>query len=126
MLPGFVKMRKDEHPDAVVAAHPECPFETTELADYVGSTTGILRFCAGSSAQEFIIATEVGILHRLRKENPDKRFVPLAEQAVCLDMKKTTLESVARALQEMTTVITIPPQVAQKALAAVQRMVEVG
>ncbi len=121
-----VERARKEYPGALIMVHPESPPAVVEAADMALGTGGMCREAQRAEQDTIVVGTEIGLIHRLRKENPDKRFVPLAEQAVCLNMKKTTLESVARALQEMSTVITVPSQVADKALAAVQRMVEVG
>jgi len=83
-----------------VAVHPECRPAVTRLADQVLSTSGIIRFARETAARTVIIGTELGILHRLQQDSPDKRFVPVTEQAICPNMKRTTLESVAWALEE--------------------------
>ncbi|MCL4424531.1 MAG: quinolinate synthase NadA, partial [Firmicutes bacterium] len=85
---------RDEHPGAPVLVHPECRSEVVELADYVGSTSGIINFVQRSQAREFIIGTESGILHPLRKENPEKAFYLASDKLVCPNMKRTTLELV--------------------------------
>ncbi len=125
ITPDMVLEIKQAHPQAVVMAHPECNEATLDLADAVRSTSGMLRYAAESEAQEFIVVTEVGILHPLQQQNPGKRFYPVLA-AVCPNMKLTTLESVKRALQENIHQIEIDPQIAQRARQAVQRMVEIG
>ncbi|HUU44079.1 MAG TPA: quinolinate synthase NadA, partial [Planctomycetota bacterium] len=92
IVPDQVRRVKAQHPQALFVCHPECPWETIELADHVGSTTGILRFCAGSDAREFIIGTEIGLLHRLQQESPGKTFHMLTALADCPNMKLNTLE----------------------------------
>ena len=86
-----VKRAKAEHPDAVLVVHPECPPEVQDMADQITSTSGMLRFCKESNHKEFIIGTEEGILHRLRKESPDKQFYVLNKEMVCPNMKRTKL-----------------------------------
>jgi quinolinate synthase len=112
------KVRK-EHPDAVLMAHPECRMEVLELADHVTSTSGMLRYAGTSDAEEFIVGTEVGLMYRLNKENPGKTFYALRSDMICPNMKKTRLESVVNALENMVNVIKVPEEIripAQKAL----------
>lgn len=120
-----VERAKQEHPDALLVAHPECRIEVLEIADHVTSTSGMLRFAKSSEAKEFIIGTETGLLHRLRKENPDKIFYPLRADMVCPNMKKTTLRSVLRALETMTNVIKVPEDIRIPAKRALDRMLEI-
>jgi quinolinate synthase len=115
-----------EHPDALVVAHPECPMEILELADHVTSTSGMLRFCNSSDAREFIIGTEVGLMYRLHKENPGKTFYPLNPKMVCPNMKKTTLKSILRALEENICVIKVPEDIRVPAKRALDKMLEIG
>jgi quinolinate synthase len=122
ILPQHIQVLKAEHPQAEVVVHPECSPEVRQLADAVRSTSGILRYCRESSAQSFIIGTEVGILHRLQKENPGKQFFAPAPLAVCANMKLTTLEKVLWALQEMVHPIEIPAEIAAPAKRAIDRM----
>jgi len=98
ILASHVKSMKQEHPTALVMAHPECRIEVCELADAVLSTGAMLAFAKESPAKEFLVATEIGMLHRLRQENPGKTFIPVTEYAECLNMKKTTLENLYNAL----------------------------
>lgn len=118
------KARK-EYPDALLMAHPECRLEVLELADHVTSTSGMLRFAKASDAKRFIVGTETGIIHRLKKENPDKEFYPLRKDMVCPNMKKTTLRSVFTALKEMRHVIKVPEDIRVKAKNALDRMLRV-
>ncbi len=113
---------KQAHPDALVVVHPECKPEVIEMADHVASTSGMVRFAKSSSAKEFIIGTEVGLLYRLKKENPDKEFYPLKRTMICPNMKITTLESVLSALKENKYVIKVPEEIRIKAKEAVDRM----
>jgi quinolinate synthase len=126
ILPEHVERRKREYPGAVVLAHPECRAEVTALADQVLSTSGMLRFARESSARTFLVATELGILHPLQRDNPDKVFVPVTEQAVCPNMKRNTLEKVLWALEELQTPIEVPEDVRVRAAAALRRMLDVA
>lgn len=117
---------RDDHPGAPVLVHPECRREVIELADYVGSTSGIIDFARKSSSMEFIIGTESGILHPLKKENPEKSFYLASDKLVCPNMKRTTLELVKRALETLTPRITVPEDIRQRAWAALERMLAIG
>jgi len=115
---------KEEYPRAKVLVHPECREEVTALADAVVSTGGIIRFARENDAKEMIIGTEIGILHRLKKENPGKKFIPVSEQAVCPRMKLITLETVLWSLENMNHQVKITEKTRLKAKAAVDRMLE--
>ena len=115
--------RKAEHPAAKVMAHPECPRAVLDLADVVTSTSGMLRFPAGDDAREYIVATETGLLHRLHQDYPDRRFVAATLNAVCPNMKLTTLEKAIEALDEGLNEIVVPPRISERAARAVARMV---
>jgi len=117
---------KMAHPSALVMAHPECRAEVLELADAVLSTSGMLRYAAESPATSFIVVTEEGLLHGLRKAAPGKEFVTLEPCPVCPNMKKTMLPDVLRALGTLEPRIEVPEDVRIAALASVQRMVEIG
>jgi quinolinate synthase len=106
-------------------AHPECAEGVLELADAVLSTSGMLRYARESDAQEFIVATEMGLVYALQKQNPGKTFHPMFV-ALCPNMKLTTLESVKRALQENVYRIEIEPAIAKRARRSVERMVAIG
>jgi len=117
---------KQEHPQAKVVVHPECRPEVIALADEVLSTGGICRFAHTTMASEVIVGTEIGILHRLRKENPHKKFIPASEQAVCPRMKLITLENVLWSLEEMAPEVRVPEEIRLRAKAAVDKMLEVA
>ena len=117
---------KVKHPGAIALVHPECRPDAKEAADEVLSTGGMIRYAAESPAKEFIIGTETGIIHRLKKENPGKIFIPVNTKAVCPNMKKITLEKVLRSLQKMQYKITVPKSIRDKALSAVNRMLAIG
>jgi quinolinate synthase len=118
---------KKKHPKAEFLMHPECGCLTASmgLADKILSTDGILKRAQASDAKEFIIATETGILHRLKKENPKKTFYPAADEATCEFMKKITLEKVLWSLEDLQHQITVPEAVAQKARKALERMMAI-
>lgn len=124
ILPEHVLAQKELHPDAVVLAHPECPSEVRRLADKVLSTETMCSYAQEMKANEFIIATELGILHRMRTENPAKQFYPASELAVCPNMKRNTLEKVLHALQEMHGEITLPRETMHRARQCIRRMLE--
>ncbi|MFC2005040.1 quinolinate synthase NadA [Chloroflexota bacterium] len=122
--PRDITRLKAEYPRAKVVVHPECRSEVSALADAVLSTGGIIRFARETEAEEVIVGTEIGILHRLRKENPGKRFIPASEQAVCPRMKLITLETVLWSLENMTHQVKVPERIRLKAKAAVDKMLE--
>jgi quinolinate synthase len=126
ILPEHVERRRREHPQAEVLVHPECRPDTAALADRVLSTGGMVRRARESDARVFVIGTEIGLLHRLGKENPGKVFIPATEQAVCPNMKRTTLESVAWALEDGRHAVEVPDEIRRKAAAAVRAMVKEG
>ncbi|MFC2020310.1 quinolinate synthase NadA [Chloroflexota bacterium] len=113
---------KEEYPKAIVVVHPECRPEVAALADAVLSTGGIIRLARETDAEEVIVGTELGILHRLRKENPGKKFIPASEQAVCPRMKLITLDTVLWSLENMTHQVKVPERIRLKAKAAVDKM----
>lgn len=122
--PEEVKTVKELHPDALVLIHPECRPEVTALADFVGSTSQIIRYVQTSPAQKFIIGTEMGIIHGLRKDNPGKTFYLLSKGLVCPNMKQTTIVKVLKSLQSMQPVIQVLPDIRTKAEQALKRMLE--
>jgi quinolinate synthase len=113
------------HPQAVFLAHPECRPEVLDLADAIRSTTGMLEFVREASDGEFIIGTEMGILHTLRKENPSKAFFSPSDRLLCPDMKRITLGDLISALKEKRHQISIPEDTRRRALLAVERMLAV-
>jgi len=126
ILPQDITRLKLEYPQAKAVVHPECRPEVIALADEVLSTGGMCRFARQEEVQEMIVGTELGIIYRLRKENPGKKFIPVSEQAVCPNMKLITLEKILWSLEEMATEIKVPEEIRIKAKASVDRMLEVG
>jgi len=116
---------RSAHPDAVVVAHPECTMDVIKLADAVESTSGMLRYARASDAKEFIICTERGLLHRMRKENPEKTFYNPCRLNICPNMKKITLEKVLWSLEDMRPTIEIAPDVIELAKKAIDGMLAV-
>ena len=113
------------YPGAEVVAHPECRPEVLDLAHHVLSTSGIIRRARESPAATIIVATELGIIHRLQKEAPEKRFLPVSRYAVCPNMKRITLEKVLWSLEDMSGRVSVPQDVAARARTALDRMLEI-
>lgn len=123
--PEDVQILKMQYPDAVVMVHPECLFEMQKAADFIGSTSQMCRHARESNAKTFIVATEEGLLHRLRKQNPEKQFILAYEDAVCPNMKLNTLEKLYMALKEEKYIVTVPESIAKKARKALEKMFEI-
>jgi quinolinate synthase len=119
------RQMKAAHPHAVLVVHPECAPEVQDLADHITSTSGMLRFCKESPRTEFIIGTEEGLLHRLRKDSPGKSFHLLSRKMVCPNMKRTHLSSVLAAMEQRQYVIKVPDEIRVKAKRALDRMLEI-
>jgi len=117
-----IEILKNEYPNAVVAVHPECMPEVQLIADFIGSTSQMCRFAKETEANEIVIATENGLLHRLKKENPDKNFIPAYSDAVCPNMKLNTLEKLYLTLKNEQYVIRVPKAIAKKARKALEKM----
>jgi quinolinate synthase len=120
-----IKKIQAAHPDALTLAHPECPKPVRDCADELLSTGQMLRYANKSDKKEFIIATEIGIIHTLKKQNPGKIFYPASESFICPNMKKITLEKVLFSLEDNKYIIKVPPDIAQRAKKALDRMVAV-
>ena len=125
ILPEDILSLKKKYPSYVAMVHPECRPDAKAAADEVLSTGGMMRYARQSSAPGFIIGTEIGILHRLRKENPSKYFIPVTDKAVCPNMKRITLEKVLWSLQDMKHKIIVPEDIRVRALSAVERMLAI-
>ena len=122
---------KERYPNAKLLAHPECEDVILQLADYIGSTTGILKYATKSPAKEFIVATESGILHQMQKENPDKTFIPAPPNNTCAcndcpHMKRNTLEKLYLCLKNEYPEITVPQDIIEKAVKPIERMLEIS
>ncbi len=126
ILPEDVLKQKALHPAALITAHPECTRAVIDLADAVSSTSGMLRIVKESPASEFIIATEQGIIHRMKQENPEKSFYSPTEHTICPNMKKITLEKLAWSLEDNQYPIELPLDIIEKARGSIERMLEVG
>ena len=121
-----IRELKAAHPEAAVMVHPECRPEVIDLADAVLSTSGMLRYARETSAPTIIVGTEVGLLYRLRQENPTKQFLPASPRAVCPNMKLNTLEKILWALEENVHRIVIPEEIRVPAKRAIDRMLEIA
>jgi quinolinate synthase len=132
--PELVADKRAAHPDAEFLIHPECGCVTSTMHflargaidpanTHILSTEGMIDHAVQSSSTQFIVATEVGVLHRMRKANPSKTFLPIDESIACRYMKMITLEKVADSLRTMAYQVTVPPQVAERARGAIERMV---
>jgi len=125
MDPDELEKTKAKYPDAVVLAHPECPRPIKQLADELLSTGQMLAFAGKSELKQFIIATEVGIIHTLKKQNPDKEFYPGSDRAICSNMKKITLDKVINSLENMEYRVTVPREISIRAKKSLDRMIEI-
>ena len=119
-----IRIIKEKYPEAVLLAHPECNLEIQEVADFVGSTSALLQHAKESTAKVLIIATEKGLVDRLTKFYPEKKFILAKETAICKNMKKITLKNVLDALKYEQYEITIPNDIQEKAKKAINRMFE--
>ena len=120
-----IKAARAKYPDAIVMAHPECTEPVKETSDELLSTGQMLKFAAKSTAKRFIIATENGIIHALKKQNPEAEFFPASDRAICPNMKKITMDKIISSLENMQYKITISKTVRLKAKKALDRMVEI-
>jgi quinolinate synthase len=121
---GLVKL-KEEYPDAKIVAHPECRLDVQEIADSICSTSQMISYARESDSKYFIICTELGMLHRLKKENPSKVFIGGSPNAICPNMKLTTLEKILWSLESSEFEITIDEQTRIRARASIERMLSV-
>jgi quinolinate synthase len=125
ILAEDILKKKAQYPKAEVLVHPECTPDVIAMADKVLSTSGICRYAKESNSEEFIIGTEIGILHRLKKENPDKKFYPASILSDCPNMKLTNLEKILWSLEDMIYKVEVPPDIAQRAKRSIDRMLEI-
>lgn len=124
VTPQSILEKKAQYPDAAVLVHPECDPQVVALADYVGSTAGIIDYAAHTDRRRLIIGTECGIFHKIEQSSPDKELILATPDLVCQDMKKITLEKILRCLQTMETKITVPENIRVKAAVALEKMIE--
>jgi len=117
--------KKKEYPDAFTMCHPECTPEVIEASDEATSTSGMVKLAREKNKKRFIVATEIGMLHRLKKENPDKEFIPATEKAICPNMKKITLEKVLWALEDLKYEVILDENIRKKAYNSVKKMTEI-
>lgn len=126
ITPDVIIQQKEKYPQALVLVHPECHKEVTKLADYVGSTTGIMNFAAKSEKQQFIIATELGVVERLQRDLKDKEFILVSPKAICPNMKWNHLEDIYNSLKYEQYEINVDDEIAKKAITCIDRMLEVS
>lgn len=117
---------KNLYSEAEVLVHPECNEEVTKLADYIGSTTGIIQYAKQSKCKEFIIATEIGVLHELQKQNPNKKFYFPENAPICVDMKKITLEKILHVLETEENQMKVDEKQADAAQMTLARMLDLA
>ena len=122
----MVKRAKEAHPAAEVLIHPECTLDVLELADYIGSTSGIIDYATASDKKEFIISTELGVLYQLKQNNPDKTFYSAGSVQICPNMKKVTLEKVRDCLRDGSGVVEVSDEKREKSLIPLKRMLELA
>jgi len=120
-----IMLAKAENPDAIILAHPECVPEVQDSADVIASTEGMTKYVKDSKRSKFIIATEIGILHRLKKENPEKTFIPASGYLVCPNMKMHTLDKMVQTLRSEGPEIQVPRGIIEKARVPVERMLSI-
>jgi quinolinate synthase len=125
ILPEDIKREKKFHPKAKVMVHPECLPQVVALADAVLSTSKMCQFAKETDAREIIVGTEVGLIYRLKKDNPTKEFYPASERAVCPNMKRATQEKVLWALEELEEEVRVPEEIRRKAKKAIDKMLEI-
>ncbi|MFA5310721.1 MAG: quinolinate synthase NadA [Candidatus Omnitrophota bacterium] len=126
ILPEDVKREKRFHPFAKVMVHPECLPQVVSMADAVISTSQMAKFAKESEATEFIVGTEIGLVYRLKKDNPKKEFYPASERAVCPNMKRTTEEKIISVLEEMKEEVRVPEDIRIRAKKSIDRMLEIA
>jgi quinolinate synthase len=125
ILPQHIVELKQKYPQAKAVVHPECRPETAAVADAVLSTGGMCRYARQPDVMQIIVGTEMGIIHRLKKENPQKKFIAVSEQAVCPNMKLINLEKILWALQDLEPRVTVPEAMRLRAKTAVERMLNI-
>jgi quinolinate synthase len=120
-----IRKAKQKWPDAVVMSHPECTGPVRKISDELLSTGQMLKYVKKSSAKRYIVATEKGIIHALKKENPDAEYMPATERAICPNMKKITIDKVIASLEELKERIEVEEQTRIRAKKSIDRMIEI-
>jgi quinolinate synthase len=120
-----IRKAKQEYPDAIVMSHPECTEPVRKISDELLSTGQMLKFVKKNSAKRYIVATEKGIIHALKKENPNAEYIPATERAICPNMKKITIDKVITSLEEMKERIVVEEEIRVRARKSLDRMVEI-
>ena len=123
--PAQLDAMRAQYPASPIVVHPECPVEVTARADAALSTGGMLKYVQENPAKSFVIGTEAGIIHRLRKENPNKEFIALAPAPRCPNMKKITLESILKSLETMENSVELPSTLIERARLPIERMLAI-
>lgn len=126
ILAKEIRELKEQHPHAEILVHPECCEEVVNMADYAGSTSGIIEYVSKSEKKEWIIGTEVGVLYELQKQNPDNQFYFPKTKPVCMDMKRITLEKIKHVLQTEENQAVVDTKVTEQAKKALERMLELS
>ena len=124
--PQDVICAREKYPEALILAHPECHMAVSSIADYVGSTAGIMEFVGKSKNKEFVIATEQGVVERLTRDYPDKKIIPIKSNLVCPNMKMTSLEDILYVLETEDNEIIVNDKVAKLAVNCLNKMLEVS
>lgn len=124
ITPDDITRERQKHPEAVVMVHAECTEAVKNAADEILSTSQMLKFVEKSPAEAFIVGTEIGILHPLKKQRPDAQFIPASSRAVCPNMKKISLEKILWSLEDMEPVVTVEPDIRERAVKSLERMVQ--
>ena len=125
ILPEDIKREKKFHPQAKIMVHPECLPEVVALADAALSTSKMCQFARETDAKEIIVGTEVGLIYRLKKDNPSKEFYPVSEAAVCPNMKRTTQEKILWSLEELKEEVKVPDEIRRRAKKAIDKMLQI-
>lgn len=124
--PVDIENARKKYPDALILAHPECHMSVSSMADYVGSTAGIMKFVKGSKEKSFVIATEQGVIDRLKRDYPNKNIIPIKNNIVCPNMKMTSLEDVLYVLETGENEIVVNKDIATRAVKCLNAMLEVS
>ena len=125
ILPEDIKRERAFHPQAKVIVHPECLPEVVAMADAALSTSRMVKFARETEAREMIVGTEVGLIYRLKEDNPTKEFYPASERAICPNMKRTNQEKILWSLEELKEEVRVPEEIRQRAKKAIDRMLEI-